>query len=69
MISLAVLSDVRLASGSQDNTIRVWDLGSGACDRVLEEHTYVSEDDEHVYRTYERMIVVINRLIIMIVYK
>ena len=39
--SLVVLSDGRLASGSSDNTIRVWDLGSGACDRVLEGHTDV----------------------------
>ena len=43
--SLAVLSDGRLASGSGDNTIRIWDLGGGTCDRVLEGHEGVREGD------------------------
>ena len=46
---LAVLHDGRLASGSRDKTIRVWDLSSGVCDRVLEGHTSVREGDGCVY--------------------
>ena len=30
----------RAVSGSEDGTLRVWDLESGACLRVLEEHSY-----------------------------
>ena len=54
MTSLAVLRDGRLASGGgyKDKTIRVWDLGSGACDRILEGHTSVSESDVFFYCLY-----------------
>ena len=45
VLSLTVLPDGRLASTSGDSTIRVWDLGSGACDRVLTGHTDVREGD------------------------
>ena len=34
--SLVVMSDGRLASGSHDETVRIWNLGSGTCDQVLE---------------------------------
>ena len=37
-----VLPDGRLASGSWDKTIQIWDMSSGACDRVLKGHTLVS---------------------------
>jgi len=37
--SLAVLADGRLASGSQDNTVRLWDTSTGTCLRVLTGHT------------------------------
>ena len=56
MTFLAVLFDGRLASGSGgflgDKTIRVWDLGSGACDRVLEGHAEVRQGDGRVCRIY-----------------
>ena len=39
MFGLLVLADGRLTSGSDDNTIRIWDVGSGACDAVLAGHT------------------------------
>ena len=42
MISVAVLADGRVVSGSLDATIRVWNLATGACDNVLEGHTGVS---------------------------
>ena len=36
--SLAVLEDGRLASGSDDCTIKIWDLAIGACVATLEGH-------------------------------
>ena len=39
--SLAVLEGGRLASGSADDTIKIWDLATGACMATLEGH----EDD------------------------
>ena len=43
--SLVVLSDGRLASGSQDETVIIWNLTSGTCDQVLEGRTSVSEGE------------------------
>ena len=39
--ALAVLPDGRLASGSGDHTIRLWNLATGACAATLEGHTGV----------------------------
>ena len=42
--SVAVLADGRIASGSDDVTVRLWNTATGACDLVLlEGHTSVSE--------------------------
>ena len=43
MRSVAVLADGRIASGSNDETVRLWNTATGACDLVLEGHTSVSE--------------------------
>ena len=42
MRSVAVLADGRIASGSNDETVRLWNTATGACDLVLEGHTWVS---------------------------
>ena len=40
MMSVCVSADgSRLFSGSRDNTIKVWDVATGACVQTLEEHT------------------------------
>jgi len=38
VVALVALPDGRLAFGSFDNTIRLWDQASGACERVFEGH-------------------------------
>ena len=43
VLSLVVLPDGRLASGSGDSTVRVWNFDSGICDRVLEGNTSVMD--------------------------
>ena len=37
--SLACLGDGRLASGSSDKTIKIWNIETRACERTLEGHT------------------------------
>ena len=41
VLSVCSLPDNRLVSGSNDNTVRVWDLSTGECVRVLEGHSGV----------------------------
>ena len=38
VFSLAVLAGGRLASGSSDRTIKIWNVATGACIATLEEH-------------------------------
>ena len=39
-----------LASGSSDNTVKLWDVGSGTCVKTLEGHTsYVLSVVEYIY--------------------
>ena len=38
---VAALADGRVVSASADNTLRVWNATTGACERVLEGHTNV----------------------------
>ena len=37
--SIAVSADGRIVSGSDDNTVRIWNATTGECERVLEGHT------------------------------
>ena len=39
---MAVLSDGRIVSGSQEGTVRIWNGASGECERVLKGHSGVS---------------------------
>ena len=42
-MSVAVLLDGRIVSGSKDKSVSVWDPLTGACNRVLKRHTSVSD--------------------------
>ena len=39
---MSVLQDGRIVSGSSDYTLRVWNISTGECDRVLKGHSDVS---------------------------
>ena len=54
---MTALPDGRLASGSQDKTVRIWDLGGGACVRVLKGHKSVREGDGLALILYDAFIV------------
>ena len=49
MYAVAVLSDGRVVSGSDDKTLKVWDSVSGQCLQTLSGHTAVSEVSVCVY--------------------
>ena len=42
MAGVCCLPDGRVVSVSIDNTVRVWNVDTGECDRILEGHTRVS---------------------------
>jgi len=42
-ITVTVVDGGKCVSGSEDNTVRVWDIGTGACEHVFEGHTDRSE--------------------------
>ena len=46
MISLAILPDGRIVSGSDDKSIKIWNSVTGICDKTLVGHTSVSDDDD-----------------------
>jgi COMPASS component SWD3 len=39
ILSLAILPDKRIVSGSEDKTLRIWNLQTGKCDMILTGHT------------------------------
>ena len=54
MFAVAALPDGRIVSASQDKTLRIWDLNTGACDVVLKGHKEVSYlyTHAHTYTIY-----------------
>ena len=46
MTSLAILPDGRIISGSNDNSIKIWNSETGICEKTLIGHTSVSDDDD-----------------------
>ena len=51
MFAVAVLSDGRVVSGSDDKTLKVWDLVSGQCLQTLSGHTSVSDVSVCLYHS------------------
>lgn len=59
---MAVLSDSRIVSGSDDNTLRIWDAKSGICAMILEGHSSVS-----TINVYMCMLFVVNCLYFLLI--
>ncbi len=46
VVSVSILPDGRILSGSWDDTLRVWDAATGACERVISH----DDSDRHLFQ-------------------
>ena len=58
MNAVAVLSDGRVVSGSDDETLKVWDSVSGRCLQTLSGHTSVSDVSVCMYHSIYHFVLI-----------